>query len=412
MKKKIVVLILVLLVLVVVGLRRDRGESVEEVIEFSVHDLNWEDIEGMNARASRAFYSNPPYVYDASLIPIGHLEGLLEFFRDNADLIRDEGERDDFDFTLHFTSIVGEEVFLGNLPSELWERTGDFELRFYFDRSLEMEFLDVLNAANRSYLRTQNPGAFDEHITLLEVDWEELREDYGLYVSSLHLIRGEMDWEIFREKEDFWFGIFLPEYDDLSVILTFLEENQTSLSGVETEEFIYSGSLHFERTSENEPREIVVFFMTEAQNQALMEAMGEEAWGIALSRQQRELEDRILYFNPEYRVPLEEIDWAYLHDNHADYVDHIGVLTSSVIDIPLGETMIEAGFRGEDPRFVHALEWLSGDPVIYAEDPGYGFAVHIRFWRSEDGLEDEKYADRVAWFFVSYDDWDAMFGAW
>jgi len=265
----------VLVVAVFIWQRNVAGAS------FSVHDLNWDYYEEMNERGFEVFYSNPPHVYDASLLPIGHMQELLRFFRDNQDLIRDSRQGDDLDFTLRLRNITGNEEFLGNIDWEqiVEEREDEIlEIRFYFDRSLLTGFLEALNASNDDYVRAINPDAFnEERITLSEVDWDALRDDYESEISAILIQGGAAEDSNF----DFDMARFESGRDDLSVILEFLEVNQGDFHSVENSEYTYQGTIHF-WTDDDEPRLMSTFFMDEALNRRLMEAIGEEAWERAL----------------------------------------------------------------------------------------------------------------------------------
>jgi len=243
-------------------------------LAFSVHDLNWDDIEGMNNHVAVAFYSNPPHVHNASLAPIGHMQELLNFFKSNQDLIRDSAQDDDLEFKVRFTRVTGEEKFLGYVPPSVWqENSGEFELSFHFDSSLIESFLEALNASNDAYVRAENPDAFNEEIiTLAEVDWEVLREDYEGEIFAV-IIQG-----IVGVGEYFNIADFNIAHDALPVILEFLEDNQNEFRNAGDLAYTYQGTIHFWQNDDSEPRIMAPFFMDEALNRRLMEAIGDEAW--------------------------------------------------------------------------------------------------------------------------------------
>ena len=271
-KKKIVLLVVVGVLIGAVFIWRDG--TTEET--FSVHDLNWDDYEGMNEQVMGAFYTDSPHVYDASVGGIGYHEVIFRFFRDNLDFVSDRQRGNDLGYRVHFTNITGEESFLGNIPPSVWEENaGEFELNFYFDRSLSQEFWDVLIEASREYAMALNPDAFNEvRITLAEVDWDALRDGYEEQILSI-VLEGSM------ENSDFHRGFFRSGRDNLPVIFQFLEDYQEFFSDSIDEEYKYTGIIHFIQINEEDPLIDARFYMNEELSRRLMDVIGEEAWEAA-----------------------------------------------------------------------------------------------------------------------------------
>ena len=235
---------------------------------ISVHDLNWDDYEGMNERIIRMTYTDPPFVEDMYVESIGHLEVILRFFGENQDLIRDRVEGDDLSLSLIFTDIQGTEVFLNGHEVE-----ENFEMRVYFDRSIQHEFFDVLNEASRSYARAQNPQAFNEkEIILSDIDWDFLKENYETEIFSV-VLEGPMLGDDYFNTADFEVVEF-----ELASILDFLYEYQQEVSIIENNEYRHMGRIVFKRIDNEDPLTRSIFFMNEQQIRELMDIIGEEDW--------------------------------------------------------------------------------------------------------------------------------------
>jgi len=282
MMKKMTIVLIVMVSFLIVGVLIWQGgslDSPEEVISeeegqgFSVHDLNWDYYEEMNDRIVEASFTNPPYVYDDTIFSIGRLGGVLSLFGENLDAINDIQQGKRLSVKLRFEGITGEESFLGDVPPSVWqENNGGFILKFYFYRSLELDFFDALNEAAMAEFRSN-----EEEITLAEVDWDALRNDYESEIAAI-LIQG-----IAAEDSNFDFDMarFESGKDNLSIILEFLEVNQDDFHGIEDLEYTYQGTIHFWR-DDDERSLMLTFFMDEALNRRLMDAIGEEAWERAL----------------------------------------------------------------------------------------------------------------------------------
>jgi hypothetical protein len=278
--KKIVVGLVVVGVLIVAvpiwqnnqGNNHTEGEELA-MDGFSIHDLDWEDVEGMNEHVSRMTLNVPPYFMDWMVGTHLDLTEVFRLFGENQHLLRDQPEvvgqtrESDYEVTLTFRNLTGNEMFLNGNGSK-----GTLGINFYVSRELAaQEVFDLITDAGDAYFREQNP---EEVITLADIDWDALREDYeaGAGVSVI-TIQG-----IVEEDRSFNIADFESRRDDVSAILEFLEENQDEFYSNGDLEYMYQGTIHFWQDNEDEPHRMAPFFMEEALNRRLMEAIGEEAW--------------------------------------------------------------------------------------------------------------------------------------
>ena len=244
-------------------------------LEFSVHDLNWEDIIGMNERISDATFTNPPYNFDDPVRGVGHLNILLSFFNNNLDSISDISRRNNPSVRLYFRGITGHEPFLGEIPAHVWENNnGDFQLNFYFERDLNREFFDALNASGQERFEYENPHSVNIYTPLENIDWDKVLSGYETLVSAI-LIQGVYDESvrIFR---------FSTENPGTKNILYFLETNWHRFKNYETENYSLGGTIHLTETSDIGQRNLVSFFMDDTLSEELIIFIGYDVWEQAL----------------------------------------------------------------------------------------------------------------------------------
>ena len=270
--KRMTTLLIVVAVLAVAGLIWYKGMQ-EEDLAFSVHDLNWNDVAGMNEKIFEAFYTDSPHVYDAQIASVGYLDIVLDFFRDNLDYLSDTLVEGDLAFKMHFTGITGEEKFLGDIPSSVFQgNNNEFIVYFNFPRALDTEFINALNDAGWEWAIAENPDAHNEEImTLSEVDWDLLLAEYDTSIFNITL-------EGSREEDYYNIVDFNPEDSEFLLILEFLKQNQNDFSGTESEAYKYIGGINLNGFNDEEPLVTVIFFMNEQPVSQLVELIGEEAW--------------------------------------------------------------------------------------------------------------------------------------
>lgn len=242
----------------------------------SVHGLNWEYYEEMGAHVSEMTLNIPPGFMGQWMNTDHDLTVFFQSFYENLDMVRDfplvpgQTLTSDFEVVVKFTGLTGDENFLGGRDIS----DGTLELSFYVDASLAQATLDLRNVATEAYNILRDPSWEAVRITLAEVDWDALREDYSSHVSII-VIQGAS-----REDGHFNMTDFMTGRDDLSVVLEFLEDNQDEFRSVEDSEYTYQGTIHF-WVEDGEPRQMSPFFMDEDLNRRLMSAIGEEAWEAA-----------------------------------------------------------------------------------------------------------------------------------
>jgi len=202
-----------------------------------------------------------------------HLD-LTEIFRlfgENQDLLRDQPEvpgltwGSDFEVVLRFTGLTGDESFLNGNESE-WR----LDINFYVDGSLAQASLDLAGDAVHNYAREQNP---EERITLAEIDWEVLHENYEAYIYGVTIgkTRG--------------IPVFFPtDILDPTDVLRFFEENRYNVSQERNELYDFIGAINFRRKSEDDPEITCGFFMTETMHQELVSLIADEIWEEARNR--------------------------------------------------------------------------------------------------------------------------------
>ena len=273
--------LLLVVVLLIIGIVR-----VVDTIEltprrlFSVHDLNWDYFEDMNEFIVHASFSNPPYVFDDYIHGIGHLGVLLEFFSENYSSLHDRQRNQRYDFTMRFSGITGEEKFLGDIPSSVWEsNNGEFEFKFYFDREIEDGFFEHLREANRRRTVADNPSLETRYIPLSEVDWGIILESFDETILSLRFEGFERtDYPI---SNFFSFIAGSVNEETVSVIIHFLVENKNVIKNIIEEDTRHSVVIFYRPISENKPRYMTIFHLTEELYLMIVEHVGEEIWEAA-----------------------------------------------------------------------------------------------------------------------------------
>jgi len=245
--------------------------------DLSIHNIDWSDVSGMNEKIVAFYFSDPPFFEDEWVDAAEHLEDLLQFFGENIGYLRDRGRSNDMEVVFEFENVTGDEEFL-----ESNELEGTFTLHFYFDRSLSSEFFELLNASRHARLVEQNPSLAQEDISLSDVNWSNLIDDYESYIYGVTLERRQR----VRQRPDLQYGFDIADFnvgrDDLTTILTFLEENIDMFSDIATEEYRYIGSIFYRRFDYSEPQITARFFMNEELTRILSdEVIGEEAWNRA-----------------------------------------------------------------------------------------------------------------------------------
>ena len=264
-KNKKVILLLVVGVLIgaIFIWRESRTED-----GFSVHDLNWDDYEGMNERVSSLTLHIPPHFMDRFVETHLDLTGLFLLFSENQHLLRDRPGTagltldSDFEVVLEFTNLLGNEIFLDEAVYD-----ASFYMSFYVDSSLAQESLDLVGAAVRAYHEAQDP---EVRITLAEVDWDALRGRYEEYLYGVTIDAPQ------GGPVNFPVAILNP-----SDVLYFLEENKHDVSQNRNDLYNYRASILFKRENEEMPRIVCIFFMTESMHEELVSLIDEETWEAA-----------------------------------------------------------------------------------------------------------------------------------
>lgn len=272
-------------VLVLLFPKEDEIES-RQISDLSIYDIDWDKYSLMAEKVTWMYFSDPPYFEDERVDARGHLTPLLAFFSQNFDLIRDYRVLNDMDIILEFENVLENETFLLNNV----DADGSFTLHFYFDQSLANEFFDLINEARRGRLVELNPSLGYEDVSMLEVDFQNLASDYEQYIYGITLFRAVEfeDNEITNSVSEFT-GIlerifFASGYDDISLILQFLETHMALFSDVETEEFKYPGAIHFKRLDEDDPTTTGIFYMNEFLLNTLLDSIGYGEWVTARDR--------------------------------------------------------------------------------------------------------------------------------
>ena len=238
---------------------------------ISVHDLNWDDARGMNEHVSRMTLNLPPYFMDRRVETHLDLTDFFQWLSENQDLLRDQPEvpgytlSSDFEVVLRFTNLTGDESFLNWNGSE---RTLD--IIFYVDRSLGQMALDIVGEAAYAYFREQNPV---ERITLVEVDWNALHQNYETYIYGVTIDAPQAG------------PVFFPiDILDPTDVLRFFENNRYNVSQDRNDLYNYLGAINFRWESEDGPEIICGFFMTETMHQELVSLIADEIWEEARNR--------------------------------------------------------------------------------------------------------------------------------
>ena len=239
---------------------------------FSVHDLDWDDIHQLNEYIFEAFYTDSPHIYNAQMAGLGYLYPVLEFLKENLNYVRDIPVDNELSFKVHLSDITGNENFWGNVDYSKTRNDGVlFELVFYFDRALDLEFFDALRQAGRLRAIAENPDSFNEiRITLAEVDWENVFGENKLYVQSLSL-------EIPSSNDrGFEIAIFNNESDKFYEALRFIYVNQNYISYQENSVNRFIGVINFVRQNDNSPPLLTRFYVDEAFGERFIEKIGLE----------------------------------------------------------------------------------------------------------------------------------------
>jgi len=229
----------------------------------------------MNEHVSEMTLNVPPHFMNWDIGTHIDLTEMFRFFAESQSLLRDRPEisgqttESDFEVVLEFTNLTGSEAFLNG---QWLEET--LEISFYAYRPLAQEVFDLSNEIALAYQRKNNPEAFPEvHISLIEVNWEELKDGgYQEHVWGITLDAPMLGEDIFNTA---FFGNSSAE---LGVILDFLSSHQADFSVERNDEYRYSGSINFIRNESTDPLILADFYMNEQQIRELLGIIGEEAW--------------------------------------------------------------------------------------------------------------------------------------
>ena len=237
-------------------------------LEFSVHDLNWEDIIGMNGRISDATFTNLPWVRDDQVHGVGHLNTLLNFFANNLENIGNTSRTGNISIKLYLTEITGDEKFLGDVNPSVWERNdGSFELTLYIDNSLERNFFDALNASAHERFAYENPNLVDMRSALIDIDWDDLLENYETLIYGLVMSKTGRG------------GTFIPiEIMNPKDVLEVLRVNKDKASLQRDDIHDFRFSILFKRQSEETPVITAIFFMPESVHEEILHLIDEDVW--------------------------------------------------------------------------------------------------------------------------------------
>ena len=244
--------------------------------DLSVHDINWSDYETMNEYIESMVYNIYPFFMNEVVATRFDLTPIFQWLYENQDSLRDQPLDGDFEIVLEFSNLTGYELFLNGKWSE-----EILNLSFYVDGSFANTALSLRSEAERAYVISHNPGLAQEDVTLSDINWLELLEDYELYISRIMLTRRQR----VRQRPDLQYGLDIADFrsgeDSLAEILTFLSENQSLFSNVETEEHRYIGGINFIRSSQDYPNVTAIFYMNEELTRILSDdVIGEELWNL------------------------------------------------------------------------------------------------------------------------------------
>lgn len=371
MKKIIVGLVVVVVLMIAVFIWQSNNHEDDNYIEtedpvgdgFSVHGLNWEDVEGMNERVSDMTLNIPPYFMGRMVETHLDLAEVFRLFGENQHLLRDQPEvpgltlESDFEVVLTFSNLTGNEIFLNGNGSE-----SVFSISFYVDSSLAQTSLDLAGDAVYAYFREQNPEVV---LTLAEVDWDALRDDY-----EAHLYGVTIDESQGRPA-------YLPlDILDPTDVLRFFEENRYNVSQDWDDTYNYMASINFRRESEDSPDIRCIFFMTESMHRELISLIDDEVWEKA---KELDLEDSNQKF-----ITLAEVDWDVLREDYGEYVSII-----SLSGPPSGAYDFDdvVGFQSEEENILSViLNFLeeNQDDVVYTESREHRYLGIIYFTQENE----------------------------
>jgi len=366
-------------------LRREDGR-----IPF--HDLNWSYYEEMNEHVSDVELNIPPFFMDRWVDPNWNLEKVFRFFSENENLIWEQPEvpgltvDSDFEIILQFTNLTGDEGFLNGIEVE----DGVLHTRFYVASELAQETLDLL--VESEMYSVSGPRVEDKQVPVSEIDWEGLEDNYESLIRGIRIQ--------LHNHPDHHHVDFFGDYDDLPPILNFLSANRHLLYETEDRDKeidLFLSADYFaidfilgdpDVLWEDSDREFASFFIPADLYNQLIEAVGEDVWWATAER-------RLFHFemNHDQRILVEDIDWEHLERHFDSYIQTIELIVMEERIDFIGDTF--DGFPTLLLWFEEHQEFLVNDDNSWDTS-----VVHIVFQSADNGLENETYADKVAWFHI------------
>ena len=245
---------------------------------FSVHDLNWDYFEEMNEFIVDATFSNPPYVFDSYVHGVGHLNVLLEFFKENTESLHDRQRNQRFDFTMRFSGITGDEKFLQNVPSSVWESSGgEFKFKFYIDRKIGNDFFTNFNEASWRRSVAEDSSLETRQTPFGEINWQDLISNYEERISGF-IFEGFPREDVSGLREFFNIHSGWVSSDTILIIIQFLHQNQKIINEISYDGNHHLGVMVYLRETPESPRYEVTFQLTEDLYLELIDEVGFEIW--------------------------------------------------------------------------------------------------------------------------------------